>query len=253
MLGMVQNLSVVAVNVKIIFLQFNSILFQETASMNHEILYAIIFLGIFLLLIAVAHFLYRFFNLPSETSRKFLHVSGGMLALCSPLFFSSHKWVLILCCLAFLLLLFTYLKHWLPSIHQTERKSIGSVVYPIPIYICFFFAMNKANNLLFYLPISLLTVSDTVAELAGKKWGYKSKSIMNRTKTTAGSAGFAISAFVISIAWAAIFEFPVQQIMFLSITITLMATLAEMVSTKGWDNISVPLITLGFLLALLND
>jgi len=247
---MVQNRSAVAVNVKIIFLQFNSILFEQTNAMN-QIVYAIIFLGIFLLLVGLAHTLYKFFNVSSEISRKFLHVSGGILALSSPLFFSSHKWVLILCSLAFLLLLFTYLKSWLPSIHQTKRKSIGSVIYPIPIYLCFFIAMQNDNNLLFYLPISLLTISDTMAELGGKKWGTNSRGVIIGQKTIAGSISFAVSTLVISIIWEIIFKLPVQQMIIISITTTLIATIAEMVSTKGWDNVTVPLITLMLLLALL--
>ena len=221
--------------------------------MTQQSVYAIVFLGIFLSLIGVAHALYRFFKLSSETSRKFLHVSGGILALCSPLFFSSHKWVLILCALAFLLLLFTYLKSWLPSIHQTERKSIGSVIYPIPIYLCFVVAMHKDNNLLFYLPISLLTISDTIAEWGGKKWGTKSRSLMNSGKTIAGSISFAVSTLLILIGWGIIFRFRVQQIILIGIPITLITTVAEMVSTKGWDNITVPMVTLVLLLVLINS
>ena len=219
--------------------------------MNQQIVFAIIFLGIFLLLVTVAHVLHSFFKLSAETSRKFLHVSGGILALCSPLFFTSHKWILILCSLAFLLLLFTYLKSWLPAIHQTKRKSIGSVIYPIPIYLCFFIAIQKQNHLLFYLPISLLTVSDTIAEFGGKKWGTHSRMLMYRQKTIAGSISFAVSALVISIGWGIIFKFPAQQIIILSITTTLIATIAEMVSTKGWDNITVPMVTLVLLLVLI--
>lgn len=221
--------------------------------MNQQIVYATIFLGIFLLLVGVAHALYKFFHVSSENSRKFLHVSGGFLALSSPLFFTSHWWVLVLCSLAFLLLLFTYLKHWLPSIHQTKRKSIGSVIYPIPVYICFFVAAQKSNDLLFYLPISLLTVSDTMAELGGKKWGNGSGRLMQGQKSVAGSMSFAISALVISIACAYFSNIPIQQMIILSIAVTLISTLTEIISTKGLDNITVPLITLISLLLLLNN
>jgi len=217
--------------------------------MNQQLMYAVVVLVIFLLLVGVAHALYKFFTVSSENSRKFLHVSGGLLALCSPLFFTSHWWVLILCTLAFLLLLLTYLKHWLPSIHQTQRKSIGSVVYPIPVYLCFLVATQKNNDLLFYLPISLLTISDTLAELGGKKWG-RSLKLMYSQKSLVGSICFAFSALLISIAWGIFCDLPFQQLISLSITITPIATIAEMISTKGWDNITVPLSTLACLLFL---
>jgi phytol kinase len=221
--------------------------------MNQQTMYAIIFLGIFLLLVGISHLLYRWLNVSSENSRKFLHVSGGFLALCSPLFFTSHWWILILCTLAFLLLFITYIRHWLPAVHQTNRKSIGSVVYPIPVYICFLAATYKSNNLLFYLPVSLLTVSDTMAELGGKRWGAHSKKLMKKQKTIAGSISFAVSALILSIVWAGVVDIPLQQVALLSLSITLIATTAEMISTRGWDNITVPLSTLLGLLLLLRD
>ena len=219
--------------------------------MDQQIVYAVIFLCIFLLLVGISHLLHSWFNVSSENSRKFLHVSGGFLALCSPLFFTSHWWVLVLCSLALLLLFTTYVMHWLPAVHQTRRKSIGSVVYPIPVYICFFVAMYKSNHLLFYLPVSLLTVSDTMAELGGKKWGARSKQLMKKQKTMAGSISFAVSALIISLVWSGAVNLPLRQIALISITITLIATTAEMISTKGWDNITVPLSALLCLLVLL--
>ena len=218
--------------------------------MQQQTVYAMAFLCIFLLLVGIAHVLYKFVGVSSENSRKFLHVSGGFLALCSPLFFKSHWWVLILCALAFLLLFITYIKHWLPSIHQTRRKSIGSVIYPIPIYICFLVAMQKSNNLLFYLPISLLTVSDTMAELGGKHFGKYSRKLIHSQKSVAGSISFALSALVICIVWTCFFYLSSQEVIIVSLAITAIATITEIISTRGLDNLTVPLVTLVCLLLL---
>jgi phytol kinase len=218
--------------------------------MSQQTIYAIIFLGIFLLLVGTAHFLYRVLKISSEHSRKFLHVSGGVLALCAPLFFTSHWLVLALCSLAFLLLLFTYLKHWLPAIHQINRKSIGSVIFPIPIYVCFLVAINQNDDLLFYLPISFLTISDTIAEWAGKKWGTHSMKFMNDQKTLAGATGFMLSSLFIAIGWGIILKTGFGQMVWLSIVASLIATATELISTKGLDNLTVPLITLACLLFL---
>jgi len=220
--------------------------------MGQQTIYAIIFLSLFLLLVAIAHLLYRIFRVSPEVSRKFLHVTGGILALCSPLFFRSHWWILLLCSLAFLLLLFTYIKRLLPSIHQTKRKSIGSVVYPIPIYFCFLVASDKSNDLLFYLPVSLLTISDTMAELGGKTWGMRSRKLMYSQKSIVGSISFAISALLMCVVWGVVFNLPLQEMIVLSIATTLMATITEVISTRGLDNITVPLVALVSLLFLLH-
>lgn len=216
--------------------------------MNLQTVYAAVFLSIFLLLVLVAHVLYKYFKVSSEDSRKFLHVSGGLLALCSPLFFSDHWWVLILCSLAFLLLLFTYLKRWLAAVHQTKRKSIGSILFPIPVYICFLVAANKSNLLLFYLPVSFMTISDTAAEWAGKKWGRYSIQFMKGQKTLAGSLAFAICSFAITMIWGMIFQLSTERIILLSITTSLLAAITELICIKGVDNLTVPLVTLATLL-----
>src|SRR5215471_7665659 len=137
--------------------------------MNSQLIVSGIFLLLFLVLIIFAHVLYKT-RVSSETSRKFLHLGGGTLALFLPTFISSHWWVLGICSVAFLFLLITWLRKLLPAIHQTKRPSIGSLLFPIPIYLCFFFAARYNNSLLFYIPVSLLTFSDTAAEWGGKKW-----------------------------------------------------------------------------------
>ena len=213
-------------------------------------MYALIFLSIFLLLVVTSHVLYKFLRVSSENSRKFLHVSGGILALFAPVFSTSHWWVLGLCSLAFLFLLFTYIKQWLPAVHQTERTSIGSVIFPIPLYICFLIAENRNDYLLFYLPISFLTISDALAQWAGKKWEQHSIQLMNKQKTLIGSTFFAISALIISSVWAIVFGLEMDQVIVLAFTTSILATVTELISTKGWDNLTVPLITLACLLFL---
>jgi phytol kinase len=218
--------------------------------MNEQLLYFLLFMSIFLLLVVATYWLHERFEIQTETTRKFLHVSGGLLALCIPLCFTSHWWVLGICALAFILLLVTYLKKWLPAIHRTKRHSIGSVIFPLPVYLCFLVAENYNNPLLFFLPVSFLTISDSVAEWSGKKWGRPSETFSRNGKTGAGSAGFAISSVILSIAWGVFFSLPVMQLVVLCFTCTIMATIAELISTHGWDNLTVPLVTVAVLLTL---
>jgi dolichol kinase len=159
--------------------------------------------------------------------------------------------VLFLCAGVFLILLVTYLKKAMPSVHKTERVSFGSILFPIPIYFCFLAATRFDNDLLFYLPISLMTISDTLAEWGGKKWQKTSMSFFNGQKTLAGSLSFAVSSFVISLLIFAVFgNLSLQQQWLSSLIIMLIATVTELLTLKGFDNLSVPFVTLVILYVL---
>lgn len=215
-----------------------------------QFLNALFFLLIFLALVMVTQVLYRRFKLPSESTRKFLHVSGGILSLFAPLFIQSHWWILGICSAAFLLLLITYYKKRLPAVHQTKRNSIGSVLFPIPLYLCFVVATKMDDLFLFYVPVSFLTLSDTAAEWGGHRWGHYAKPLMGHQKTVMGSLCFALCSLLLAWIWGAVFRLPWQQMVFISLTTALLATAIELISTKGLDNITVPVVTLLWLLTV---
>jgi dolichol kinase len=218
--------------------------------MNVQFNMSLVFLLVFLILILVTQQLYRAFKLPPEQSRKFLHVTGGMLALLFPLYLHSHWFVLILCALATILLTITYINKLLPSVHGTKRFSIGSIIFPLPVYICFFTAEKMDHNmLLFYLPVSLLTIADTIAELGGRQWGHLSLSLFNERKTVVGSLCFAAAALILSLIFVVlVFKLQNPRSALIIITVTIGSTLAESISFRGLDNLSVPLSALILLL-----
>lgn len=210
--------------------------------MTAQLLSLFIFLAILLVLIGITEALHRFFKLRVEQSRKFLHVSGGLMCLLLPRFFTSHWWILALASLSFGLLLFTYINKWLNSIHQTKRRSIGSVLFPAPVYGCFLLAELMHNNLFFYLPISLLTIADTAAETAGNRWGYSGKQFFGGQKTLAGTIAFFIAALLICSGWLYYYDLSFYEIAMAAILISLFTALTELISLRGWDNLSVPVV-----------
>jgi phytol kinase len=220
--------------------------------MNNQLFWLLAFLLLLLLLIIISELLHRRFKLPPEQSRKFLHVSGGMMCLFFPSLFSSHWWVLALATVAFIILLITYKRKMLPSVHLTKRYSIGSVLFPIPVYLCFLCAQLKGNDLFFYLPVSLLAIADTAAEAGGNKWGHLTRSFFNGQKTLAGSLSFLILAIIIcAILFGPVFHLPLQDALLVGSLIVLLSTIAELVTLHGWDNLSIPIVTMAILLLLI--
>ena len=211
--------------------------------MPSQLFFLFLFLLALLVLIIITEVLHKFFKVPADRSRKFLHVSGGLMCLLFPNYFHSHWWLLPLVVISFLLLLVTYKKKMLPSIHQTRRFSIGSVLFPIPVYGCFLAAELTHNLLLFYLPISLLTIADTAAETGGNAWGHLSRQFFGGQKTLAGSISFFVAALLVIFTWLYfIFHWPMANIATTGLLIAIAATIAETVTLHGWDNLSVPAV-----------
>ena len=145
---------------------------------------------------------------------------------------------------------FYYLpKKLLPSIHRTSRYSVGSVLFPLPVYGCFLAAELLDENILFYLPISLLTISDTAAETAGIQWGHLSKQFFGGQKTLIGSLSFLITAIPLSFCWLYFgCHCPLTKSITMAFVIAIAATITEMMTLHGWDNLSVPAVVLVILL-----
>lgn len=209
--------------------------------MSHDLLATIALLLAFLVLIVITNYLYNRYKWASENSRKFIHVAGGFLCLFGFRFISSHWYVLILCSIAFVILLVSFIKKSLPSIHETKRVSFGSILFPIPVYACFVVSKYWGNDLFFYVPVSLLTVSDTLAEWGGNKWGERTISFFHKQKTLAGSLCFGISSFIICLLLLYYFNsFPIGALVIYSFLCMLITTIAELVTLKGFDNLTIP-------------
>lgn len=164
------------------------------------------------------------------------------MCLLFPSFFTSHWWLLPLAVISFLLLFITRRRKLLNSIHKTRRRTVGSILFPIPVYGCFLLAEVMHNNLFYYLPISLLTISDTAAETAGLQWAHRSKQFFNGQKTLAGTLAFFITALPVCAGWLYHYDHSIPAVIGLSLMIASVAAITELVTLHGWDNLTVPLM-----------
>ena len=211
--------------------------------MNSQLFWLLVFLLALVVLIGISELLHRKLKVKPEYSRKFLHVTGGLMCLLFPSIFNSHWWLLVLAVIAFSILLITYRKKLLPSVHQTKRYSLGSVLFPIPVYLCFLFAELQQNFLFFYIPVSLLAISDTAAEIGGNTWGYKTKQFFGGQKTLAGLISFFITSFLVCFIWLNLVTlFPTAEAINMSLIISISTAIAETITLHGWDNLSVPAV-----------
>lgn len=220
--------------------------------MNFQLVWLLVFLLLLVILIAISELLHRRFKFKPEQSRKFLHVSGGLMCLLFPSIFTSHWWLLALAIIAFIILLVTYKRKMLPSVHQTKRYSLGSVLFPIPVYLCFVFAETDNNVLLYYIPVSLLAMADTSAEIGGNLWGHRTKNFFGGQKTLAGALCFLFTSFIVCFIWLHVVSlFPWPEALKITMIISIITAFTEVITLHGWDNLSVPAVTAAMLWILL--
>jgi phytol kinase len=218
--------------------------------MNKDILNTIILSSSFLALFGISELLYHFLKVNVELTRKLSHFGTGILTLLFPIMLGNH-WLVLLLCASFAGLLLLSLKfNFLKSINAIDRESVGSIAYPASVYICYFvYEYNGYQFYYFYLPILILAISDPLAALCGKKWPLGKYAVGKNHKTLMGSAVFFISAVVIS--FVLLMSSYVGTTLFLIVLVAaFLTTIIEAFSKRGFDNLTIPLTALIFLIVM---
>jgi len=197
------------------------------------IIYSIIYIGLF----SLTEWLYHQQKITVEHTRKMVHVATGFIALSFPIFITA-LWQMLVLCGSFLLLMSLCEKtNWLKSITSVKRKSYGSWLFALIVFVCYFIQQQLGSPLYFYLPILILSICDPVAAIIGKRFNYQARSVFGQTKTIGGSIAFFVSSLIILCG----FYFQYQNALLYLPLFALSVTLLEFFSTKGWDNLTIPL------------
>jgi dolichol kinase len=218
--------------------------------MSDAVLRLIMLAGLFLFLFALAEWLHQKRNLPAEHTRKLVHAGTGLLTLLFPVWL-QQGWPVALLCGSFLLLLAVSKRaRFLNSIHDVQRTTHGSLLYPVIVAIVFYYYLHSREHYrsfhpfyYFYMPVLIMAVADPAAALAGRryqqKWGVVSG------KTHIGSLAFLSVALLTLIILMVLFiqnKFDPVAHGALLFSLSLTGTGAEYISRKGWDNFFIPLV-----------
>lgn len=201
---------------------------------------------LYLLLFGFTDLLYHKLNVQAENTRKIVHICTGLIALSFPVYL-KEIWQVALLCSSFLgLMALSERFSWFKSITAIKRKSHGSWSFSLSVLLGFI-AYHYLGVIFFYLPLLVLTLADPMAAIVGKKLDFKPVTIFGQTKTVGGSLAFFVTAILGSFAYCEISRYFLNHDLFSAssywrlIIIALVATVAEFSSTKGWDNLTVPL------------
>lgn len=166
------------------------------------------------------------YKIPVKHSRKVVHLVTSLLVVGVALAFGWKLFV-------FLGLLFTVflalarITRPFKSIEDKSSQSIGEVIFPLGVAIAASISQDIGS---FIAVVLILGISDTLAYYIGSV--VKSKRLLFQ-KTLAGTASFFVSALCISV-----FFFPLP----IALALACATTLAELVSNKGFDNLTIPIV-----------
>lgn len=221
--------------------------------MSREIINTLMLAGSFLLLFAVAEFLYYRWKIHVDVTRKVVHVGTGMITLLFPIMLANH-WFVLLLCASFALILIASLKfNLLKSINAIDRISYGSLLFPLAVYSCYlvyhFYAGQSENHadmyIYFYAPILTLAICDPIAAMVGKRFPFGKFNVGKGHKTIAGSSAFFISSLFLIFFLLIYFEnysLKLGNLFLFSALIAGVGTTTEALSGKGMDNLTIPVI-----------
>jgi dolichol kinase len=224
--------------------------------MNNQIAVAVLYLFAISFLLIFNELIYRRLGLKGEITRKFAHFTATLSTVTFPYLFTDHWYVLVLAVAFFIILFISRNGTQLKSIHDINRKSVGSYLLPLSIYLTFLISNLLDNKFLYILPIIILAVCDPMAGILGlniKKNNHKIEILGIETKKTVlGSGSFLLSSFIISI-FALYFNRMVFDFktFWLSLAIAVVATTAELISWRGSDNLFIPVSVIAMIIIFL--
>ena len=224
--------------------------------MISQILITVAMLVGYLGVIFASELIYKNFKIDPEYTRKMSHVVASLSCVVFLLFIESHWYILYLGIFFFLLLYFGRKYKLFKSIDSVDRKTGGSYLFPLAIYLIFMLSDVFDNKIYFILPLIILGISDAIAGILGKVYAHRTKTIMignySTGKTYLGSMGFLLSSLILMLIILYIYGISFPEIIWWSVLFAISLTITEAVSSKGTDNLTVPLVAAFLIWLMIN-
>ncbi len=176
-----------------------------------------------------------------EASRKFIHVLLSNVWIIYMLFIDSLVPACILPIAFVIINTLSYKFKLIKSMEREENDGFGTIYYAVSMLVVSIIAYVAGDPRIGATGILIMGYGDGFAAIIGKKIKSKKYKIGKTTKSIAGS----LTMFIISlfISFIVLKMIGVKYLIFDSFGIAVVATILEAISIKGFDNITVPVIT----------
>ena len=170
-----------------------------------------------------------------ETIRKSVHIAVGHWSLLAV--WSMDSWYVAAVPLIFFTFVNAVLLYKSPSpVHQTERKSFGTVYYPIA-YLFF-----ESEPIAFLAGSLVLAWGVGMAALIGRKYGTVIYDLYGQKRSFQGSIAMFLSSYAVLFLLFLWNDVVLWQVVTYGFIISIIATLTEAISYRDWDNFTIPII-----------
>lgn len=175
-----------------------------------------------------------------EISRKFVHIALCNIWFIYLTFIDSVIWASILPAVFVVINILSYKFKIIKSMEREKNDGFGTVYYAISILFIAIFSYLIKNPLIGASGIFIMGYGDGFAAILGQMVESKTYMIGKTKKSFAGSfTMFCISLFILLVVLDML---GVNYFIVKAVGISLVATVLEAISIKGFDNITVPVI-----------
>ena len=215
-------------------------------------------------LILAAEGLRRWFAVPRELTRKLVHIGAGMWVFGVLALFD--RWEIgILPFASFILINYLLHRYRLFGAMDAPDSPPGTVYFALALTLLFALLWRPAGPV-DHAPIAVagamaLTWGDALAALVGRRWGRHRYSVAGSVRSWEGSAAMflaSLAAITLTLAllpgsWLSpqAPSLGIGRVVAAALLAAGVATLVEAVSPRGLDNLGVPLVAAGVVLAAL--
>jgi len=225
-------------------------------SNSEWIVFFLIFLGLGSF-IAAAELVRKALRWSPEVTRKLVHISTGVLIFFAPKIFESGIPAILLA-IIFISVNFAAIEFGLlKGIHGTNRRSYGTVYYPLSFLILVLLCWDTIPQII-SISILVLGLSDAAAAIVGENLpSPHTYYLTSDKKSFEGSAAMFATTFLV-VAFLLATSFGLKGTLTLAVNsnlsrtalagvvalaVSLFATAWEAISSKGLDNLTIPLST----------
>ncbi len=215
--------------------------------LNSEWGILIIFFLIITSFLGLADFLLKKLNIHQHTTRRIVHILVGILVVTTPFIFEKSIQTIVLSIIFIIINFLSLKKEKFKGMNDTQRISYGTVYFPVSFAILILWFWEKDPTILITAML-VMTFGDPIASWVGESVKKpKMFKVLSDNKSVQGSSAMFIVSFIVATIGMLMLNkmyntpIPISTAIIFGVITALFATVAETISHKGTDNLTVPL------------